>query len=410
MKNLFPLSLFALILLAACSRFEPADFTITPGPGVQERLQEALILVPEGGVVALEAGRYQLTESLSLDRAGVTLRGAGRHETVLVFANMEAGSGGEALIVTSDNVTLKDFAIEDPRGDGVKAKGVKNIRLQSLRVTWTGGPDASNGAYGLYPVESDGVLIEHSEVSGASDAGIYVGQSRNIVVRDNEARFNVAGIEIENSFNADVYGNVATRNTAGILVFDLPNLPQKGGSHVRVYDNKSFANDTPNFAKEGAIVASTPVGIGMLIMANHHVDVFDNHLYDNSTAGIVITSYSPEHDDADYYPHPEAISIRGNTFGRTGWAPDSKNLEQPVLMALAGRGAAILWDGVVADKYNGILPNGRGIYIADDNRFAESVERHFFNVSLALQGGDAESMAPHKTAIDSPIEGSGTAY
>ena len=46
-------------------------------------------------------------------------------------------------------------------------------------------------------------------------------------MRNTEAYFNVAGIEIENSYYADVYDNVAENNTAGILVFDLPDLPNK---------------------------------------------------------------------------------------------------------------------------------------------------------------------------------------
>jgi parallel beta-helix repeat protein len=68
-----------------------------------------------------------------------------------------------------------------------------------VRVEWTNGPDENNGAYGLYPVQSSNVLIEESVVIGASDAGIYVGQSNNIIVRNSRVEFNVAGIEIENS-------------------------------------------------------------------------------------------------------------------------------------------------------------------------------------------------------------------
>ena len=60
----------------------------------------------------------------------------------------------------------------------------------------------TNGAYGIYPVESKDVLIDSVLVRGASDAGIYVGQSRNIIVRHSTAVENVAGIEIENSFEA----------------------------------------------------------------------------------------------------------------------------------------------------------------------------------------------------------------
>ena len=80
------------------------------------------------------------------------------------------------------------------------------------------------------------VLVEGCVVSGAKDAGIYVGQSRDIIVRNNEVFHNVAGIEIENSTGADVYGNTAAGNTGGILVFNMPNLPVPG-SKTRVFKN-----------------------------------------------------------------------------------------------------------------------------------------------------------------------------
>jgi parallel beta-helix repeat protein len=73
---------------------------------------------------------------------------------------------------------------------------------------------------------------------GASDAGIYVGQSKHIIVRNSKAYQNVAGIEIENSWYADVYENEAFNNTGGILVFDLPDLIQKEGGYVAFFKNK----------------------------------------------------------------------------------------------------------------------------------------------------------------------------
>ena len=141
--------------------------------------------------------------------------------------------------------------MENAKGDAIKSKGSKNIKFLNLRTEWTNGPDTKNGAYGLYPVESKNVLIDGCVAIGASDAGVYVGQSENIIVRNTEAYFNVAGIEIENSYYADVYDNVAENNTAGILVFDLPDLPKQGGKFVRVFNNISSNNNTENFAPEG---------------------------------------------------------------------------------------------------------------------------------------------------------------
>ena len=129
------------------------------------------------------------------------------------------------------------------------------------------------------------VLIEDCKVSGASDAGIYVGQSQNIVVRRNTVEKNVAGIEIENSTRADVYENLATDNSGGILVFTMPDLPTKDGRLCRVYHNKVMANNHDNFAPKGNIVATVPPGTGVMIMANDEVEVFDNTIEKNQTGG-----------------------------------------------------------------------------------------------------------------------------
>src|SRR3546814_14855072 len=112
-------------------------------------------------------------------------------------------SGAEGLIVNADDFTLESLAIEDSKGDGVKVNEGENITIRGVRVEWTNGPDTDNGAYGLYPVQTRNVLIEDSVVIGASDAGIYVGQSQDVVVRRNRAEKNVAGIEIENCIRTE---------------------------------------------------------------------------------------------------------------------------------------------------------------------------------------------------------------
>ena len=66
------------------------------------------------------------------------------------------------------------------------------------------------------------------------------------------------------------------KNTGGILIFSLPDLPKKIGRHCRVYDNKVFENNHPNFAPKGTAVAGVPAGTGIMIMANRHVEVFGN--------------------------------------------------------------------------------------------------------------------------------------
>ena len=156
---------------------------LQPGPNIQERTQEALILAAKGSVVEFGEGVFEFTRSLSLDVDGVTVKGQGPDKTILSFKKQNAGS--EGLMVTSDGVTLRDFAVEDTIGDAIKVKGVQGITFFNVRTEWTGGPKSTNGAYGLYPVASVNVLIDRCVAIGASDAGIYVGQSKNVIIHRN---------------------------------------------------------------------------------------------------------------------------------------------------------------------------------------------------------------------------------
>ncbi len=330
--------------LLATGAAQAKTLAVGPGANAQERVQTALIDARPGDVIELAAGRYDFTDGLSLDIDGVTVKGAGPGSTILSFAGQKGA--GEGLLVTSDRVTLRDFSLRDTKGDGVKAKGSDQISFLNLVVEWTGGPKETNGAYGVYPVSSTNVLIDKVTVRGASDAGIYVGQSKNIVVRNSTAEFNVAGIEIENSMNADVYDNVATRNTGGILVFDLPNLPQMGGHSTRIFRNRVVDNDTPNFAPKGNIVANVPTGTGVMLMANKNVHVFDNDIDGNASAAVILIAYSQKFDDKTYNPLPRDIVVRNNRLGRNAWAPAFPG-GAILAKALGGAVPPVIWDGVV---------------------------------------------------------------
>ncbi len=347
----------AAALLATAAPLAAETHRVEPGEGAGTRLQEALILAAPGDVIELAAGRFVLTDGLSLDVDGVTVRGAGMDSdggTVLDFTAQQGA--GEGLLVTSDNVTLLDFAVENPKGDGIKSKGADNIVYSGIRVEWTGGPKATNGAYGIYPVESTGVLVQGSMVSGASDAGIYVGQSRDITVRGNIVQLNVAGIEIENSRNALVAGNVATRNTGGLLVFDLPGLPVMGGGNVILRGNVVADNDTPNFAPPGNIVASVRRGTGVLVMANDGVLIDDNAFANNATAHVMVIAYVQPFDDQRYNPYARNVIVGTNAFGRGGYDPQLDNKEA-LLEAFGGALPPVLWDGIAED--------GNGLMIAE---------------------------------------------
>jgi parallel beta-helix repeat protein len=373
----------AAALLACTSLAHAESLKVPAGPDAQERLQQALLDAKPGDTVEIGAGRFELTDGLSLDVDKVTVRGAGPDKTILSFKG-QLGAG-EGLLVTSDDVVLRGFAVEDSKGDGIKSKGADRIVYKDIRVEWTGGPKESNGAYGIYPVSSSHVLIDGVTVKGASDAGIYVGQSEQIIVRNSFVSHNVAGIEIENSNHADVFGNTATRNTGGILVFDLPNLPRMSGGSVRVFGNKVFANDTPNFAPKGNIVATVPKGTGVLVMANDGVHVFDNDLSDHATANVIIMSYRQSYEDKNYNPYPRRIVISSNRHGRAGFEP---GVEGGGFLVAAFGGAAppVWWDGTGTVKDLGL-------------RVADNVP--VLGLGLALHA-PTSAAKPSKVVLDGP--------
>ena len=337
---------WSLILLTSLT-LSAKEIFIEPSDNSQEEVQTALIELSSGDILTLSPGTFVFEDGLSLDVDEVIVRGSGINETILDFKNQMSGAQG--LLVTSDRVTLKDFAVTDAKGDAIKVIGAEGINMINLKTEWTGGPKTTNGAYGLYPVESTDVLIDGCVAIGASDAGIYVGQSKNIIVRNSVAQYNVAGIEIENSYYADVYDNLASHNTGGILVFDLPDLPQQGGRHVRVFRNKVIDNDTDNFAPEGNIVGEVPRGTGIIIQANSDVEVFDNDISGNGTVNVSIVTYSNETQDENYYPHPRSIQIHGNRFGEGGFDPDVETGElAAILYELSGGNMPdIFWDGIL---------------------------------------------------------------
>ena len=344
---------------------------IPPSEDSQERLQEALILANPGDIIQLTTGIYNFEDSLSLDVDGVTIQGDSHENTILNFSDQKSGAQG--LMVTSNKVLLKNFAVLDAKGDAIKVKGSDGISFINVRTEWSGGPKSSNGAYGLYPVESKNVLIDGCIAIGASDAGIYVGQSENIVVRNSIAKFNVAGIEIENSYYADVYDNTAEDNTGGILVFDLPGLPQQGGHDVRVFNNSIVHNNTDNFAPEGNIVGEVPRGTGIIIMANSNVEIFSNRIDDHETVGIAVVSYINDDDaddftDSGYYPHPKSVQIHNNEISRSGSNPDlDKDIASILYEISDGDMPDIFWDGVLPLKQM-ILgqPNNEKLIIKDN--------------------------------------------
>jgi parallel beta-helix repeat protein len=292
---------------------------------MEAQILEAFILAKDSSTIQLPEGHFLFSQSLSLDaKKHITIKGMGMDKTILSFKGQTQGAEG-IKVTNSENVIIENLAVEDAAGDNIKVSDTDTLTLRNIRSAWTGKVSTENGAYALYPVLSTQVLIEGCEAIGSSDAGIYVGQSQNVIIRNNKAYYNVAGIESENSSNVEIYGNEAFENTSGLLIFNLPELTVYG-KHVKAYQNKIYNNNIPNFGVKGSIVSAVPKGTGVVIMATQDVEFYDNTVEDHKTSNLSVVSYKvfaadkdPQHNSLE-----EAAEAQGLRAIQTDYESDLK--------------------------------------------------------------------------------------
>ncbi len=352
-----------------------------------ETIMEQFIDAKDGSVIKLPEGKFEFTQALSISANNVTVRGAGMGKTVLSFKGQNTGNGIDA---TGKGLTFEDFAILDSKADGLKVQNCEDLVIRRLSVDWSGPVKETNGGYGVYPVACKRILVEHSYIRGASDSGLYVGQTEDVVLRNNRITENVAGIEIENCLRADVYDNEAYGNTGGILVFSMPDLPViQNGRGTRIFRNKVHDNNTANFAPKGNIVGMVPAGTGIMILANRDVEIFNNTIENNQTASVIVTSfYASERPikDLNYEAQARNTYIHDNVMRNSGSKPSGMLAEIKDGAGWAGVKLEpmpqVLHDGIMASKIKDIAE----LKLCIRNNTMENPNVAFANLDLENAG------------------------
>ncbi len=327
----------------------------------------------------------------------MTLKGAGRDLTILDFSGQTVGANG--IKITGDDVTITALTVQETPGDGIRGDEVKNITYDNVAVKWAAQGSMENGAYGFYPVGCDGVTIRNSVVSGARDAGIYVGQSTNVLVEDCEAYANVAGIEFENTTDATLRRTHAHDNTGGVLIFNLPGLPVKDGKRALMYDNLVENNNLANFGEPGTAVSKVPPGIGFMILAADNNEIRNNEIRGNNSSGVLIVEYTDmvfePFDDPEFNIYAQGNYVHDNTF--TGNASDPDDL---ILAITAGKvpGLDMLLDGCSEPG----LDNSDGSL---SNCFPGNGAATFMNFDLCGEAGMKSEDVSLVNCTHTPLEG-----
>jgi cytochrome c peroxidase len=310
----------------------PQTITVKAGESIQAAVDHAR----PGDTIEVMPGVYK--EEVKIDIDNITLRGisaespATREVSRPVFDG--EGKLSDGVLATGSNFRIENFDLRNYVANGVVTQHARNVTFLNLNIDKT-------GLYGVYPVSCTGVTIDHCVATGIADAALYVGQSRDIVVRNSEAHDNVTGIEIENSVNAVVENNYVHDNTGGILVFILPNNVSKVGHNCVVRNNRVIDNNHPNFGNPNSIVSNVPPGTGVLVMAADNNEVTANEIRGNDCYGVAVFSLEvsfPKGTAFDVGPIPENNWIHDNTYSDNGRNPAG------ALQRAGIKGADLVWD------------------------------------------------------------------
>jgi cytochrome c peroxidase len=313
---------------SAAGAREPQTQVVQSG----ETIQSVVDVARPGDIIEIPYGTYH--ERVVVDRSDITLRGVPNEAGDFPVLDGQDRLS-EGVIASGNNFTVGNLRTINYTDNGVLVEGAQGVHFHDLIAE-------NVGTYGIYPVRSTDVLIERVTVSGVDDAGIYAGQSENVVVRDSVAFGNVIGIELENTLNGEIYNNHLYGNSNGILIVLLPQLTSKISADTRVYDNLIENNNIDNFAPPGAVARIVPPGSGILLIGTDNAEVYNNTIQDNKTAGVAVFSLTGtgafNENELDVGPLSEGNYLHGNHYRNNGYDPD------PVVAELGIPGGDILWD------------------------------------------------------------------
>ncbi|HZX95430.1 MAG TPA: parallel beta-helix domain-containing protein [Myxococcales bacterium] len=359
----------AFVVAAALAALPVSARTLVVHPG--DSIRAAVARASPGDRIQVLPGTYREggardRNAVTVTTANLTIVGVPHPGAPVVLENAGAQQFGFWVSPANSAGAAQDDPEHPPCGlDGTTLRGfsLQGFTLRGFAVhgahlacvdgfTLSGNTADGNGVYGLFPVVSRHGLITGNTVTNTqTDAGIYVGQSDDVLVTSNHVSGNLLGIEIENSRNCAVVGNTVTGNTQGIFVDILPFLERNTQENTLVAFNEVRDNNRDNTAEEGDILAVVPSGTGILIAGGHATTVLGNDVRGNQFTGVAVASLcfglalqGQECAGLDIDPDPSGDRIVGNRVTGNGGA---KAFLPPPFNDLA---ADLIWDGSGTDN------------------------------------------------------------
>src|SRR6266581_4416482 len=268
-------------------------------------IQAAVDSAAPGDTIVVPPGTYE--GGVVVDKSPLTIRGS--RAAVIDATGHEYGievGTGEVSVGPDGNPLCPALSLRDITIDGLTIRhaddtGVHLIGVDGFRLTH--GRYVDNEEYGPFPICSVHGSIDHNDVSGTHDAGIYVGD-------DN-----------------------------GVLVTLLPGLPMPLNDDTTIDANVVDHNNMPNPvpADSGDDVGLLPTGTGILNVGGDHVVITGNSAVGNDSVGVGIVQSPFGPLDPRLEVNPDRNAVRGNRILHNGANPDPVRATTP--------GADIVYDG-----------------------------------------------------------------
>lgn len=294
--------------------------TIVVRPG--QSIQAAIDRADHGTTIYVLAGTYREladpVNGLEINKSGlrligqttkkkrVVLQNAGNQRNGIVVVPPERNDcmgchesmappfklrpGVESGPMNADPVVY-GFEIRGFTIDGFVNNGLFTERVDGFKIIDV--ESRGNRNYGIFPTLSKNGLITHSRASGSDDSGIWVETSENVQVVHNQVSGNVNGFEVSNSDDILLAHNRTFGNTVGMAILLLPDIfdNRPGAKRIHMRDNLIVANNKPNTARPGSILASVPAGTGIIHVGVDDSEIARNQIADNDFAGIALVDY-----------------------------------------------------------------------------------------------------------------------
>lgn len=296
--------IMTLLLSLAFSMAQAKEWTVKSGAVIQDTVK----LAQAGDTILVEPGYYH--QSVYIDKENITIRGLQRDgKYAELNGELKLNDG---IIASGHGITIDGFLVKAYKGNGIMTQGANNFKIINNIV---------HGAfYSIFPQYGKNGLVKGNTITGAEDAGVYVGMCDNIDVVNNIAHGNVMGLEFENTRNAMMANNEVYNNSAGITLTLIPGLPVKDASDIVIRDNNIYNNNLKNFAPASSIAATVPEGIGMAIVGVDNVTIHNNQIMDNNNVGLFIADmYSfGLGSDSKVDPYSDGLKIYDNSWQNNG--------------------------------------------------------------------------------------------